>query len=304
MKRSRWFALSLALCLLLGGVIVAAAFPHTVQYGDTLFSLARRYGTTVSDIAATNNIANPDQIYASQVLEIPAASQPMAPAMRPAYSSSSGCSGPPACSGPAAYSAPPAYSAPAGPSTTQGGYYTVQPGDTLYSIARHHSTTVDVIMQQNDIRNASYIRVGDTLVLPGGFGEIQAYTPQSSETATLGVTEGTACTRINFLKGLDRYTGSPADGTYVISEFDGRGGLASWKARAGDVDSGWIKGIYITFQQVHVVVTFYPADGGRPVVMQIVNPAPESDYEDYGWLARDTCHAIEIQYPYSYYQYR
>jgi LysM repeat protein len=296
MKRSRWFALSLALCLLLAGVFVAAAFPHTVQYGDTLFSLARRYGTTVSDIAQTNNIANPDQIYASQVLEIPAASQPAASGMR------SACSAASPCSAPAAYSAAPAYSAPAIPPAAGSGQYMVQPGDTLYSIARHYNTTVDAIMRQNDIRDASYIRIGDVLVLPGEFGEIQAYTPQTYDTATLGVTEGTACARINFLKGLDRYTGSPADGTYVISEFNGRGGLASWKARAGDVDSGWIEDINITFPQVHVVVSFYPADGGRPVVMQIVNPAPESDYEDFGWLARGTCHAIEIQYPYTYYR--
>lgn len=278
MKRSRWFALSLALCLLVGGVIAAAAFPHTVQYGDTLFSLARRYGTTVNDIAAANNIADPDRIYANQTLEIPSASRPMAPAMPPAR--------------------PPVYMAPVSPPAMyggHGGHYRVQPGDTLYSIASRHHTTVDAIMRQNDIRNASYIRIGDVLVLPGEFGEIQHYVPQTPNTATLGVTEGDACTRINFLKGLDRYYGSPADGTYVISEFNGRGGLASWKARAGDVDSGWIKGIYLSAEEVHVVVTFYPADGGLPVVMQIVNPAPDSDY---GWLARSMCHAIEVQYPY------
>jgi LysM repeat protein len=271
MKRSRWFALSLALCLLVGGVFVAAAFPHTVRYGDTLFSLARRYGTTVSDIAEANNIANPDQIYADDVLEIPVESKPAAPAMAPSV-----------------------YNQPTRPPATQPDYYQVQRGDTLFSIARRYNTTVDAIMQQNDIRNASYIKVGQLLLLPGAFGELQAYTPQTSDTATLGVQEGSACARINFLKGLDRYTGSPADGTYVISEFNGRGGLASWKAKAGDVDSGWIEGIKITFPEVQVVVTFYPADGGLPVMMQIVNPSNG----EYSWLARDICHAIEIQFPY------
>ncbi|MBN1886604.1 MAG: LysM peptidoglycan-binding domain-containing protein [Thermoflexales bacterium] len=44
---------------------------HTVYFGDTLYSLAQRYGTTVWAIAATNNIANPNLIYVGQTLCIP-----------------------------------------------------------------------------------------------------------------------------------------------------------------------------------------------------------------------------------------
>jgi putative chitinase len=44
---------------------------YTVQYGDTLASIARRFNTTVSAIAQANGIANPNLIYAGQVLVIP-----------------------------------------------------------------------------------------------------------------------------------------------------------------------------------------------------------------------------------------
>lgn len=44
---------------------------YTVQAGDTLWSIAQRYGTTVDEIVALNNIANPNLIFPGQVLSIP-----------------------------------------------------------------------------------------------------------------------------------------------------------------------------------------------------------------------------------------
>lgn len=46
---------------------------YTVVSGDTLAAIARRYGTTYQEIAAINGIANPNQIYVGQVLQIPGA---------------------------------------------------------------------------------------------------------------------------------------------------------------------------------------------------------------------------------------
>jgi LysM repeat protein len=43
---------------------------YVVQQGDTLFSLARRYGTTVEDIQQANKLAN-DSIYVGQQLIMP-----------------------------------------------------------------------------------------------------------------------------------------------------------------------------------------------------------------------------------------
>jgi LysM repeat protein len=52
---------------------------YTVQWGDTLSSIAARYGTTVQAIMYANNIANPNYIYAGMILYIPCGSKPPAP---------------------------------------------------------------------------------------------------------------------------------------------------------------------------------------------------------------------------------
>lgn len=44
---------------------------YTVKKGDTLSGIAKKYGTTVAALAATNSIANPNLIHIGQVLKIP-----------------------------------------------------------------------------------------------------------------------------------------------------------------------------------------------------------------------------------------
>lgn len=52
-----------------GNVIV-----HVVQPGETLYSIASRYGVTVQTIIDANGITNPDQIYQGQKLNVPTSS--------------------------------------------------------------------------------------------------------------------------------------------------------------------------------------------------------------------------------------
>jgi LysM repeat protein len=47
------------------------AITYTVQTGDTLFLIARRYGTTVERLIEVNNIADPNSIFVGQTLIIP-----------------------------------------------------------------------------------------------------------------------------------------------------------------------------------------------------------------------------------------
>ncbi len=49
----------------------AAGDIYTVAFGDTLYSVARRFGLTVDRLAAANGIRNPDRIYGGQKLTIP-----------------------------------------------------------------------------------------------------------------------------------------------------------------------------------------------------------------------------------------
>jgi len=75
---SRYAQLGLALIiavLLIASITssAAAAGPvyHTVHWGQTLYSIANHYGTSVWAIACANGIYNPNYVYAGQVLLIP-----------------------------------------------------------------------------------------------------------------------------------------------------------------------------------------------------------------------------------------
>lgn len=44
---------------------------YTVKRGDTLTAIAKKFGTTVEALVASNGIKNKDLIYTDQVLQIP-----------------------------------------------------------------------------------------------------------------------------------------------------------------------------------------------------------------------------------------
>src|SRR4051812_20602956 len=70
----RWILIGfMVLFLALGPLAVAANADstYTVQAGDTLSSIAARYGTTVDAIVTANALPSRSTIYAGQVLKIP-----------------------------------------------------------------------------------------------------------------------------------------------------------------------------------------------------------------------------------------
>ena len=93
MKRALvYLSLIPVLVALLGWVVWSSRIPHpeaaandcvyTVQRGDTLSQIARRYNTTVDAIVAANRIANPNLIHVGNRFVIPncTAGQPAAAA--------------------------------------------------------------------------------------------------------------------------------------------------------------------------------------------------------------------------------
>jgi len=45
--------------------------PYVIKWGDTLYAIAKKYGTTVSALAFENKVKNPNKIYAGDTLKIP-----------------------------------------------------------------------------------------------------------------------------------------------------------------------------------------------------------------------------------------
>jgi LysM repeat protein len=113
---------------------------HVVRYGDTLYSIARRYGTSVNAIMRTNGLSNRNFIWVGQRLTIPGSGG--------SSSSGGGSSG----------------------GSGGGSVYVVRRGDTLYSIARRYGTSVQAIVNTNRLRNASFIYAGQRLTIPGSSG--------------------------------------------------------------------------------------------------------------------------------------
>jgi len=68
-------AVLLVAVVLLSLILPAAAYAadgvHVVRRGETLYSIARRYGVSVQAIASANGIRNPSRIYTGQRLRIP-----------------------------------------------------------------------------------------------------------------------------------------------------------------------------------------------------------------------------------------
>jgi LysM repeat protein len=56
---------------------------HTVQSGEILSSIARKYNVTVEAIVEANELANPDSLNLGQVLVIPVQVPPPTPTASP-----------------------------------------------------------------------------------------------------------------------------------------------------------------------------------------------------------------------------
>jgi LysM repeat protein len=105
---------------------------YTVQRGDWVYELARRFGVSVNALIAANPGFNPNLLYPGKVLNIP-------------------------CGG----------SVPSTPGTTPGGNtYTVRLGDTLFAIAVREGTTVYALQIANHLANPNAIYQGQVLIIP------------------------------------------------------------------------------------------------------------------------------------------
>ncbi|WP_126428482.1 LysM peptidoglycan-binding domain-containing protein [Brevibacillus marinus] len=152
--------------------------PYTIQPGDTLYRIAARFGVTVRDLLAANpHITQPDLLYPGQVIDIPlSAAQPpqtfryiVRPgdtmfriAQRFRVSITSLLAANPQLVDPASIVPGEIIFIPRRAMRQ----YVVQPGDTLYKIARSFGVSVSQLQAANPGVVATQLQVGQVLAIP------------------------------------------------------------------------------------------------------------------------------------------
>ena len=96
---------------------------YTVKSGDSLWSIANKYNTTVNELKSLNNLTS-NTLQIGQVLTLPSTS-----------------------------------------SSSSSNTYTVKSGDSLWSIANKYNTTVNELKSLNNL-TSNTLQIGQTLILP------------------------------------------------------------------------------------------------------------------------------------------
>lgn len=168
------------------GIPQASLGNYTVRLGDTLGALAERFGTTVTALAQTNRLVDPNFIYVGEVLSTPGRTAPEGPSTTRVAAPPAALKRvvvPPASTGaatgavratlPVAMAVP--TRAPQAP-----GAYTVRLGDTLATVAARLGTTPDVLAATNNLVDPNFVYVGEVLRLSGGVTQAPAVHTRSS----------------------------------------------------------------------------------------------------------------------------
>lgn len=152
---------------------------YRVLAGDTLPSIAAKVGVDANALRTANGVRSDNELYPGRWLDIPETvvpetvgnGKPVEPKANPAERIA-----PPATIGnnkPVAAPAPQA-AAPAPPRPAEitaapvasGRSHTVQPGETIWAIARKHNVNHKVLLQVNGITQPESLQIGQTLKLP------------------------------------------------------------------------------------------------------------------------------------------
>lgn len=173
-------------------VPVAGSNTYVVQRGDSLYSIARKYGTTVDELKSLNNLSS-NELQIGQILKLPTNEQDgeVIPSKENTYK---------VVAGDSLYSIAQKYDTTVDelkklnnltsntlsigqilkvPSEeeeeTPVNYYTVKRGDSLYSIAQKYNTTVNELVALNNL-NSTALQIGDILKIPTGESNEQEVT--------------------------------------------------------------------------------------------------------------------------------
>ena len=148
---------------------VSTSGTYTVQAGDTLYGIARRSGMSLNTLLSLNGLSQSSVIHPGQTLKLSGASN-------------------------ATVASPVSYKSTASSASTSG-TYTVQAGDTLYSIARRSGMSLNTLLSINGLSQSSVIRPGQTLSVSGSASQTTA-TPVSYQTTSTSTGNGTYTVKV------------------------------------------------------------------------------------------------------------
>lgn len=250
-----------------GGTSSGGTSTYTIRPGDTLDSIAARFGTTVSRLVSLNNIANPNLIFAGQTLRV-------------------GGSG----------SVPPPTRAVTVSAVSH--TYTVQAGDTLGSIAARFGTTVANLAALNHIADPNLIFAGQVIHLSGA--ALPAAAPDPAPAPAIA-TAAPAPAPAGYVNPFTRGSWSPAR---IDEGVDWIPNAVSPVVAIGDgvityssINSGWPGGGFISYRltsgshagyYVYVaehITNLLPAGTVVSAGQQIATALPGSPWTEWGWAS-------------------
>jgi LysM repeat protein len=148
---------------------------YVVEAGDSLWKISRKFGVSVDAIADRNDIQDPTLIRVGRELWIP----------NPTKGLDEASTGPSTGGSETVVTEPKAGTSttpvePVDLSTLQTFDYEVQPGDTIWKLARTYKTTTQIIMQLNGITDAKTLRAGQTIKIPKEVQETPVQPPEET----------------------------------------------------------------------------------------------------------------------------
>jgi LysM repeat protein len=157
------FFATLALAALVASQ-ASAAVPHTVMPGETLWSIAAANNFTTHTLAAYNGLSDDAQVYVGETIQVPTEDEGAA-----AVASAS-------------------TSATASTSTSSGISHTVQPGESLSSVAAANGVSLGTLAADNGLAPDAYLIVGQQITIPSP----STTSTSSDTTTTAGASPATA----------------------------------------------------------------------------------------------------------------
>ncbi|MDX1616251.1 MAG: LysM peptidoglycan-binding domain-containing protein [Candidatus Promineifilaceae bacterium] len=159
---------------------------YTVQPGDTMAEISARFGLPAEVLAAANDIANPNRLYAGQILLLPhdLLEGGVTVVEAPRRPSNAAAAPPPTelpppvvnTAGPPEQTPAPNVAEPSAPSLAPADLnrlqpadevYAVQSGDTLLAIAFAYDVDLEVLVAANNLNDPNLLLIGQELLVSG-----------------------------------------------------------------------------------------------------------------------------------------